>query len=476
MLGREESSVIKGGILADDMGLGKTWQLIGLLLNSALKKTLLVVPASLLETWLTALQQASIAVYHKTTSDAKWTCVSDPKKNGKYVFLISYDRFVNGCKYNLLSETTFQRVVCDEAQNIRNGLKTRRFVALMSLSPSSRWLLTGTPFQNSEEDMRNLFLFLGATKQPISTLVHTCLLRRTYADLRNQGFPGIHDLEEGGRIGSFLETVPPPYQKETIIVKAESNPERKLLAKLIGRILFARAHPTPPFMILELFMRMNQAMAHPYVYFNSIKKKKGLIIPREEWLGIPSGKTHALSNLLFTTQKEPTISFCTFTDEIRIVADTFRDQGYTVFILNGSVGFQQRQDSIAEARTLVQGGNPAIAFVVQWVAGGAGLNLQFCTRVILYTQHWNPAVIQQAIGRAHRIGQQNQVRVYSLVFNFEDKLNMDRRMRLAQRHKMEDAHDILATLLLEDSTSRQPQPEPILEIPQQEQPVDEDPS
>lgn len=456
MLNREEEE-IRGGILADDMGLGKTWQLIGLLLNSPLKKTLLVVPASLLETWLTALQQAFIAVYHKTTSDAKWTCVSDPKITGKYVFLISYDRFVNGCKYNLLNETTFQRVVCDEAQNIRNGLKTRRFVALMKLPPSSRWLLTGTPFQNSEEDMANLFLFLGAKNQPISTLVRQCLLRRTYADLRNQGFPGI----------------PPPYQKETIVVKAESLPEQKLLAKLIGRILFARAHPTPPFMILELFMRMNQAMAHPYVYFNSIKKKKGLVIPREEWLGIPSGKTHALSNLLFTTPKEPTIAFCTFTDEIRVVADVFRDQGYThVFILNGSVGFQQRQDSIAEAKALVLGGNSAVAFVVQWVAGGAGLNLQFCTRVILYTQHWNPAVIQQAIGRAHRIGQPNQVRVYSLVFNFEDKLNMDRRMRLAQRHKMEDAHEILATLLLEDSTSRQPQPEQ----PQQQEAVDEDPS
>ena len=457
--------------MADDMGLGKTWQLIGLLLNSVLKKTLLIVPASLLETWLTALKQASIGIYYKETSDAKWTCVSDPKTTGKYVFLISYDRFVNGCKYGLLDETTFQRVVCDEAQNIRNGLKTRRFVALMKLPPSSRWLLTGTPFQNSEEDMVNLFLFLGSQKEPVSTLVRTCLLRRTYADLRVQGFPGIHDLGEGGRIGSFLETVPPPYRKEVIICKAESGPERKLLAKLIGRILFARAHPTPPFMMLELFMRMNQAMAHPFVYFNSIKKKKGLIIPKEEWLGIPSGKTHALSNLLFTTAKEPTIAFCTFTDEIRVVADTFRDQGYTVFILNGAVGFQQRQDSIAEARNLVLSGNPSVAFVVQWVAGGAGLNLQFCTRVVLYTQHWNPAVIQQAIGRAHRIGQNNQVSVYSLVFNFEDKLNMDRRMRLAQRHKMEDAHEILATLLLEDSVSRQPQPEQ----PQQEA-VDEDPS
>ena len=478
LLGREDPAAepFQGGILADDMGLGKTWQLIGLLLNSVLKKTLLIVPASLLETWLTALKQASIGIYYKETSDAKWTCVSDPKTTGKYVFLISYDRFVNGCKYGLLDETTFQRVVCDEAQNIRNGLKTRRFVALMKLPPSSRWLLTGTPFQNSEEDMVNLFLFLGSQKEPVSTLVRTCLLRRTYADLRVQGFPGIHDLGEGGRIGSFLETVPPPYKKEVIVCKAESGPERKLLAKLIGRILFARAHPTPPFMMLELFMRMNQAMAHPFVYFNSIKKKKGLIIPKEEWLGIPSGKTHALSNLLFTTAKEPTIAFCTFTDEIRVVADTFRDQGYTVFILNGAVGFQQRQDSIAEARNLVLSGNPSVAFVVQWVAGGAGLNLQFCTRVVLYTQHWNPAVIQQAIGRAHRIGQNNQVSVYSLVFNFEDKLNMDRRMRLAQRHKMEDAHEILATLLLEDSVSRQPEAIPLEPLLPPQEAVDEDPS
>jgi SNF2 family DNA or RNA helicase len=230
-------------------------------------------------------------------------------------------------------------------------------------------------------------------------------------------------------------------------------------------------------MLLELFMRMNQAMAHPYVYFNSLKNKKGLEIPQEEWLGIPSGKTHALSNLLFTTPKEPTIAFCTFTDEIRIVASIFREQGYNhVYILNGAVGFQQRQDSIAEARSIVQGGNPSVAFVVQWVAGGAGLNLQFCTRVVLYTQHWNPAVIQQAIGRAHRIGQTEQVRVYSLVFNFEDKLNMDRRMRRAQQDKMEDAHEILATLLLEDSVSRQPEVIPLEPLLQPQEAVDEDPS
>ena len=54
LLSREapDARMFQGGILADDMGLGKTWQLIGLILNSPLKKTLLVVPASLLETWI----------------------------------------------------------------------------------------------------------------------------------------------------------------------------------------------------------------------------------------------------------------------------------------------------------------------------------------------------------------------------------------------------------------------------------------
>jgi SNF2 family DNA or RNA helicase len=444
LLSREapDARMFQGGILADDMGLGKTWQLIGLILNSPIKKTLLVVPASLLETWIGALQQANIAIYHKKTSSSRWSQHSDPKSTGKFVFIISYDRFVNGCKYGLVEETTFQRVVCDEAQNIRNGPKTRRFQALMKLSPSVRWLLTGTPFQNREDDLVNLFTWLSPSaveENPISLLVRHCLLRRTYADLRQWNFPG----------------VPPPYKKEIIMCKAESGPERKLLGKLLGRIIFAKAHRTPPFMLLELFMRMNQAMAHPYVYFNSLKNKAGVEIPQEEWLGIPSGKTHALSNLLFTTPKEPTIAFCTFTDEIRIVASIFKEQGYNhIIILNGAVGFQQRQDSIAEARALVQAGNQDVAFIVQWVAGGAGLNLQFCTRVILYTQHWNPAVIQQAIGRAHRIGQTEQVRIYSLVFNFEDKLNMDKRMRLAQRIKMEEAHEILSTLLEEDSVSR----------------------
>ena len=165
-----------------------------------------------------------------------------------------------------------------------------------------------------------------------------------------------------------------------------------------------------------------------------------------------SGKTFMLRGLINRDGIKPMIVFCTFSEEIKIVRRVLEEQGYEhTYILDGSVEFSARQRSIDEGRRLVEEGRQNAAYIVQWVAGGAGLNLQFCSSVILYTQHWNPAVIQQAIGRAHRIGQKEQVHVYSLVFGFEDELNMDKRMRAKQQDKMSAAQEILPTLLEEDT-------------------------
>jgi len=196
-------------------------------------------------------------------------------------------------------------------------------------------------------------------------------------------------------------------------------------------------------------------MAHPQIYFDSMEKKFGKTSRYMDWAGKESGKTVALKKLLATEEIAPTIVFCTFSAEIKIVEQIMQEAGYSnTYTIDGSVGFANRQDSILEAKALVEQGTKDIAFIVQWVAGGAGLNLQFCSRVILNTQNWNPAVIQQAIGRAHRIGQTEQVHVYSLLFSFEDDLNMDLRMTKRQAEKMEDAHEVLSTLLEEDLDSR----------------------
>jgi SNF2 family DNA or RNA helicase len=437
----KNASHFRGGILADDMGLGKTWQLIGLLLNGTIRKTLLVVPASLIQTWIEALIKADISVHVKQdTKKNGWKKEYTSTKRSDHVYIISYDRFVSSCKKGFLHDKNpWGRVVCDEAQNMRNGTGTKRYECLMKLPETvTRWLLTGTPFQNDISDLVNLFNWLGDGEMAdsLSVLVHDCLLRRTYQYLRDTDFPG----------------VPSPYLRDTIKCETVSDEEKKLLDRLLGNIEWAKKTKTAPFILLEMFLRVNQAMAHPKVYNNSMKAKKGVYFKWRDWEGRKSGKTVALENLVISSPIEPTIVFCTFAEEIQLVAELLTDLGYTnTYVLDGGVSFGERQKNIDEGRTEVERGNNNVAYVVQWVAGGAGLNLQFCSRVVLYTQHWNPAVIQQAIGRAHRIGQKSQVKVHSLCFTFEADLNMDMRMVMKQEEKKEVAHGILATLLEEDT-------------------------
>jgi SNF2 family DNA or RNA helicase len=453
LLSREEDVVshFHGGILADDMGLGKTWQLIGLLLNSSeIKKTLLVIPASLQETWIYALIKADITIMSKQNSKSmKWRKEYVSKKRDVRVYIISYDRFVNSCKYGLLDceKMPWGRVVCDEAQNIRNGSKTGRFNKLMEHPPCIRWLLTGTPFQNRESDLTNLFEWLHGSSIPSSTslsvLVNDCILRRTYSDLR---------------VTDGLSGIPEPYERHTISCDTVSIEESNLLDKLLGKIEFAKEHTVPPFILLEMYLRMNQAMAHPVVYHDSMRKKAkahSSYYKWEDWSCRDSGKQVALRNLVISDAIQPTIIFCSFTSESEMVEKELAKLGYNhIYQIDGSVGFSSRQESIETGRKLVEKNAKDVAFVVQWIAGGAGLNLQFCSRIIFYTQHWNPAIIQQAIGRAHRIGQKNRVQVYSLCFEFEEELNMDQLMISKQEEKMEIAHSIMPSLLEEDSTDK----------------------
>ena len=84
--------------------------------------------------------------------------------------------------------------------------------------------------------------------------------------------------------------------------------------------------------------------------------------------------------------------------------------------------------------------------VVQIVSGGAGLNLQFCERIHFLSQHWNPAVVHQAVGRAVRIGQKAvvQVHMYRIVDDVMD--NIDRLMVQKHLSKIEGAKEICASL------------------------------
>jgi SNF2 family DNA or RNA helicase len=87
-----------------------------------------------------------------------------------------------------------------------------------------------------------------------------------------------------------------------------------------------------------------------------------------------------------------------------------------------------------------------VVIVVQIVSGGVGLNLQFCKRILFLSQHWNPAVVHQAVGRAVRIGQRAVVEVHTFRLVDDVMDNIDRKMVETHQRKIDDAKDLCSSL------------------------------
>lgn len=140
--------------------------------------------------------------------------------------------------------------------------------------------------------------------------------------------------------------------------------------------------------------------------------------------------------------KEPTIVFCQFRSEIQMVCLAAAENGAEVFSVCGgsNVGAEVEGAKKAAAE------GKAVVIVVQIVSGGCGLNLQFCTRILFLSQHWNPAVVHQAVGRAVRIGQKAVVQVH--LFSIVDEVaeNLDRRMAALHGEKIEGARSVCESL------------------------------
>jgi SNF2 family DNA or RNA helicase len=194
---------------------------------------------------------------------------------------------------------------------------------------------------------------------------------------------------------------------------------------------------------LELYMRIQQFLVHPQIYIESMRSKFKGAYPRPDWTG--SATKYAAFSEELAASKEPTLIFCNFRTEMDRVIDTANGMGFRVWSIRGGMGSEAVGVAVAEARAAAASGVP-VAVVVQIVAGGAGLNLQFCSRILFLSQHWNPAVVQQATGRAVRIGQKAVVRIHFFRVVDEVSDNIDRRMLILHSEKIAAARGICQSL------------------------------
>lgn len=416
MMMRESADALlcKGGILADDMGLGKTWQLIGLLVNAPVAHTLIVAPPVLVNQWLTALNQASIAC--KAYVGGKWSGPDEAQ-----VYICSYGATKSYSSY--LCGFAWDRIVLDEGQYIRNGPKTARYQALIKIQATNRWILSGTPVQNKVSDFKNLALMIGVeksvlTRSHIKDTANIIIKRRSITLLKDKmAAPPIHVAH-----------------KLDFICKQE---ERKFKV-LVSNVEDAIEQQFNGMVILEKYLRLHQFIAHPQIYTEAMQKKF-MGYSGADWAGGAS-KLQKFVEILSTV--EPTLVFCQFRMEMDLLASEATALGYDVCFVRGGMTEQARTAMIEASRNTVK----PVILLCQINAGNCGLNLQHLTRVIFYTQHWNPSVIDQALTRSYRYGQTKQVTVHHIVLGSEELLNIDRLMLAKHKEKRECAISLMPTL------------------------------
>jgi SNF2 family DNA or RNA helicase len=424
MMARESTDAmfLRGGILADEMGLGKTWTTIGLILNAPVDSTLLLVPPVLQPQWCDVLVKCGIA--HtilgppKTPRGGAYLTDVEGYRNDIHVTISTYDRAANNLA--VLGLTAYDRIICDEGHILRNGSKTRKFNRLIAVEAPRRWIMSGTPVQNRKQDFRNLVTFLGmsvTTRLAIADgkLASELILRRTVGEVRN-AVPS-------------MPTIKPTHVIHAVTMP-EGSEEESVFSTLIGRFEHALEINAKATIVLELYLRIRQFIAHPAIYVEAMKRKFKATYKRETWLGSAS-KSSAFERFLHTSESAPTIVFGTFRDELEIARITLERAGYNTWMIRGGMSDKHRVAATEESRAAVEAGE-RVAIVVQIVAGGAGLNLQHCNRVVFLSSHWNSAMVDQAIARAYRMGQTSHVSVHHLMLADDAEKNLDR--KIAEMH------------------------------------------
>ncbi|MCM3767663.1 DEAD/DEAH box helicase [Neobacillus niacini] len=413
-----------GGILADDMGLGKTIQSIAYIVSvveevrDSKLRVLVVCPSSVVYNWLSELGKFAPdlrAVVIDGSKDKRSELLAN--LDDVNVLITSYPLLRRDIKW--FEKQTFHTVFFDEAQAFKNPL-TQTARAVKKLQAGHRFALTGTPVENSAEELWSIFhvvfpeLFLGLkefsrlSRGKIARRIRPFILRRVKEDV----------LAELPEKREFLETV-------------ELYPEQK---KLYAAYLAKLRHDTLKHLdkdtirknrirILAGLTRLRQICCHP-----------GLFVD-----GYDGGSTKFTQLMEILDESRLSgrrvLIFSQFTKMLQIIGRTLTAKGQAYFYLDGSTPSEER----VEICDRFNHGERDL-FLISLKAGGTGLNLMGADTVILYDTWWNPAVEEQAADRAHRMGQKNVVQVIKLVARgtIEEKMN---ELQDKKRHLVEDILD-----------------------------------
>lgn len=414
------------GILADDMGLGKTLQAIIAIAQLKLENphalTLIVAPTSLTYNWKEEFNKFNPKLTVKVidgTPQQRKKLIYDAKNAD--VVVTSYSLLQKDTEH--YKELPFSYAILDEAQHIKNR-GTRNAKSVKMIQAPHRLILTGTPIENSLDELWSLFDFLmpgllssydrfvekyirgpkqGDTKamDTLRRKVSPFILRRMKKDVLKE-LPPLSEIVYHCHLSEV--------QRE--LYRSYAASAREELSQLVKKEGFDRVQ----IHVLATLTRLKQICCHPAIF------------AKESMEPGDSAKYDMLIELLQTLIQggHKTVIFSQYTRMLNIMREDFIQRGITFEYLDGSC-----KDRLEIVKRFNE--NPDIStFLVSLKAGGVGLNLVGADTVIHFDMWWNPAVENQATDRLHRFGQQQSVTSIKLVTlnTIEEKI-----LELQQRKK-----------------------------------------
>ena len=397
-----------GGILADEMGLGKTLQTLALLNINKEKTHIVLCPKSLLFNWENEIKKyfpnmTCLVIYQNSKKREELI----KKANDYDIIITSYSILQKDYKVYFDNNIEFNYMILDEAHYIKN-MKTRSNKAVKTIKSMRKVILTGTPLENRLEELYGLFEiimpnYLGTynefrrdfsakierndkvSLEILQSKIRPFILRRTKDEV-------LKELPKKQEQIVFNEMT----NRQSIIYNEILNRVKQDTEKIIednGRTGKAKIQ------ILSALLRLRQVCNHPKLLDDKLEDED------------MSAKVEQFEELLLETieSENKVLIFSQFTKMLDILENRLKENNILYERLDGTT--KNRQDVVDNFNN----DKKIKVFLISLKAGGVGLNLTSASNVFIYDPWWNPQVENQAIDRAHRIGQKKTVNVYKFI-------------------------------------------------------------
>jgi len=419
-------------LLADDMGLGKTSQAIAcvdiLWRSRRVRRGLIIAPASLKPQWAREWGQVSelpIEVIDGTPAERR--AVYGSSKAG--LFIINYEQLLRDLEP--IREWRPDLVVLDEAQRIKNW-STKTALSVKGLSPPYRLVLTGTPMENRIEELASVVEWVDDSA--LEPKWRLGAIHSIKADGRRESV-GVRHLDtlrerlKGSMLRrtrqEVLDQLPPRTDVRVPIELTEAQQEQHdaLIQPIVALVQRAKTRP----LTQAEFLRLMSLLTTQRIISNGLAQLEFEDIwptihnraPDEGVIkGLSSPKLLELRQLIRQVVLEQGRKVVVFSQWRRMltlarwaVGDYLAEAGLRAGFFTGAEGQRRRTQNIVEFHD-----DPHFRILFASDAGGVGLNLQHASNCVINLElPWNPAVLEQRIGRVYRLGQRKPIDVFNLV-------------------------------------------------------------